>query len=438
MNELFEFLNSNDLTPKKCQQALSKLDSSAIQQIIEFALSLNNSAQKDDSSKFNFIANRTLAGGTFPCHEETCRLRNLDMLARNSILYADTVYIESPFEKYAHVEQFGEYARYLLHGDILLLNHVRPLLEEGIFKFTESFHHICKDCLRETKAITKAYEKKIEKAESFLLSSMFKEYTFVLRLDEEKVPYIAIDGPSDLFEHPSAIYFYEEKNQLLKKIGKKQRALKKEEIIDLGLKDMLVDPIIDDLLTQNYYSNLNNSSYLTNRDIDSKLILENQNKNVSAFNKNLTQSLSHNIPFVSNIDLKKLINLRKKEGEAFQVYRTSFTSFLLSMKDTNYNLKEAFNDEIQPEINKMNQTIKTSKKLIMSDIAKDVIVGSTFVSVGLFANFLPPNIGQIVAGVGGAGYLGKFGDNIKKLRTVETDIRNNKYFFIWKLLKQNN
>ncbi|UPL50808.1 hypothetical protein [Hymenobacter sublimis] len=433
MKELFDLLYQQLWTPKHCNKIIATMSDDKIYAVIDSAISIiqrSNSIKHD--SKFSFVANNTLSGGTFPCSRDLCRINHIDTLARNAALYADVVYIQNPFEKYLHTAYFSDYAKALLIADIKVLYHVKPLLDAGIFLFTTTFQHICRDCLRETKAITKEYEAKIIEAEISLKETFLNEIEFILETDEDGDAFIIAEGPEEILEHPSGFsYTGNALVDLRKKLGRKtQGVLTKRQATKLGLINEFVHPIIDDLLTQNYYSNIYNSSYLTDREIDSTLI---QDKNKSILNKKFTSSLSHHIPHIPNVPLDNLINLRKKEGEAFQVYRDSLTNFLSNSKENDTNLKEAFRDEILPEINKMNQSIKSAKKIIVADLVKDIIVGTTFVSIGLFSHFLPENIGQIVAGLGGINYLSKFGDNTKKLTNIESEIRNNKYFFVWKL-----
>jgi hypothetical protein len=436
MRELFDLLNQQLWTPKFCDKIIATMSDDKIYAVIDSAISIIQRANSiNNNSKFSFVANNTLSGGTFPCSQDRCRINHIDTLARNAILYADIVYIQNPFDKYLHATYFSDYARRLLIADIKVLFHVKPLLDAGIFLFTTTFQHICRDCLRETKAITKEYEARIIEAEISLKETFLNEIEFVIETDEDGDAFIQAEGPEEILEHPSGFsYTGDALVDLKKKLGRKtQGVLTKRQATRLGLINQFVHPIIDDLLTQNYYSNLYNSSYLTDREIDSNLI---QDKNKSILNKKFTSSLSHHIPHIPNVPLGNLINLREKEGEAFQIYRDSLTAFLSNSKENDINLKEAFRDEILPEINKMNQTIKSAKKIVVADLVKDVIVGTTFVSIGLFSHFLPENISQIVAGLGGINYLSKFGDNTKKLANIESEIRNNKYFFVWKLRQE--
>lgn len=437
MQAFFEYLNSKGLTQKKYANKLYSLTPAELMDLIANGVGLASVDRTlDKNSNFNFVANDTLSGGMFPCTELPCRLSNIDTLARNAILYADTVFISNPFEKYTHIDEFTDYTRFQLGVDLTLLYHVKPLLDENIFQLSSSFMHVCKACLRKMKVLTKAYEKKMDKAQKELFDICLTKLNYRFTTEPNSRTAVDISGQKDILPHGMTIWWEEPSEEITKTIGSKKKGkLTKEQVIKLGLVDSLVYPIIEDLITQNYYSNFFNSYYLTHRNIDARIINNNHTKAKSGYNEIIKNSLDHNLPFVPNIDLKKMIQLRKKEGEAFQIYRASLTNFLTSIKSPDYHLKEAFRDEIQPEINKIKQTIKTSRKLILSDMTKDLVIGSTYVSIGLFSHLLPPTIGEITAALGGKNYLDRFGDNVKKLTTLKSEVKTNKYYFIWRLQK---
>jgi hypothetical protein len=440
MQAFFEYLKEKGLTNKGFARKLTKLKNDELQDLIINAIGFASIADRGDkNSKFNFVANSTLSGGPFPCKDLLCRLKNIDNLARNATLYADTVFIENPFEQYFHVKEFTGLTRLYLALDLTVLYHYKPLFDEGIFRYSSPITHVCNSCLKKMNAFSKSYEKKIQNAELSILDYLLTELTFTIKNDNDQQPQIIVEGSEDLGDHPVILEINNHLgNPLFKRIQKKSKLkLTKKEIIDFGIPEMFITPIINDLITQNHYSNYFNAYYLTNRNIEERLINNNQSKSKAIMGNKISKSLVHSLPFLPDTDFMNLIKLRKKEGEAFEIYRSSLTNFLTNIKSKEHYLKQAFQDEIQPEINRINMTLKNSKKLILTDIGKDLLVGSTFVSVGLFSQFLPPNIGQLVAGLGGINYLGKFGDNVKKLATVETEARTNKYFFVWKLQKLN-
>jgi hypothetical protein len=435
MNELFTFLSRTGLTPQKIERRISSMQDNEIADMFEKIAEILSKQEKGDrSSDFNFVANRTLSGGDYPCVHDGCRIRNVDNLARNSILYADTVYLNNPFDDYAHTSLYSKDLRYQIMGDLKVLYHVKPLLDEGLFKFSTSYIHVCKACLRRLKILTKSHEKKLSKVKDDLLNIFSTQFTYKI-VDNRSA--LEVSGPSDVLEHPIILRPRQNsfENLLKNNLRRSKLQLSTQELIDYRIADHFIPYIIEDLINQNYYANAFNSHYLTNRDIDARLINNNQPQSRQKLANEIANSLGHHLPFIPQTDLKSLINLRKKEGEAFQIYRTSFSIFLQNIKSKSHNLQEAFKDEIEPEIYKMNQTIKTAKKIIYNDIKKDFFLGSTFVSVGLLSNFLSPNVAALLTGLGGINYLNKFADSANKLASVESTVRNNRYFFIWKLKK---
>lgn len=439
MKEFFDYLKSKRLIPNKdlLIHAMVMSDESCRDLVINGIGYASITQNVNRSSNFDFLANSTLSGGDFPCSKMPCRLKNIERLARNAALYADTVYLTNPFEKYYHHEKFTEYDKYEIAQNVYLLYAAKPLFDEGIFKLSSSIMHVCENCLKKLNIAQKRYEKKLVKTQWDLLDMVWKRNKFEVKLAADGAPYVEVTGDTDIYEH-SIVYNLMNcpDAEIIAKVKKlvTPGKISLEQLIDLGIAGNIINPIVDDLVNQHFYANHRSAHYLTNRTIDGKCIDKNHKKSAAGQNKLIAGALKHELPFLDGLELKKLLELRKKEGEAFQLYRSSFTSFLADAKK-DYDLKQAFDDEIRPEINRMNQTIKKAKKLIAADIKKDLIVGSTFVSVGLFSHLLPPNIAQIVAAVGGINYLGKFGENVKKAATVESEISDNKYYFIWKLGK---
>jgi len=436
MEAFFEYLKEKGLTNRGFAKKLTKLKNEEIQDFIINAIGYASIADRGNKeSKFNFVANSTLSGGPFPCEELPCRINNIGNLARNAILYADTVFIENPFEQYIHIKEFTGLIRLHLALDLSILYYFKPLFDEGIFRYSSPITHVCPSCLKKMNAFTKSYETKIENAEKELLDYILTKLTFNIEYDQNKYPQILVEGTDDLVDHPMIFNINNHPdNPMLNRIQKKNKSkLSKKDVIDFGIPKFFITPIVNDLLIQNHYSNYYNAHYLTNRNIESNLITNNLSKSQVSLGNKVSKSLVHKLPFLPDISFDKLLKLRKKEGEAFQLYRSSLTNFLANIKSKDYDLKQAFQDEIQPEINKINITLKNSKKLILTDIGKDLLVGSTFVSVGLFSHFLPPNAAQLIAGLGGINFLDKMGTNIKKISTIKSEARNNKYFFVWKL-----
>jgi hypothetical protein len=433
MQILFDKLKELGINSRNLEKKVVAMTHDGFENLIKTVIDVTffENQPEVEKSNFSFVANNPLSGASFPCHYLRCRLNNIDTLARNSILYADTVFISNPFEKYIHVPHFNSNVKYELLCDLILLFYVRPLLEKGIFRFTKSYHHICKACLKELNIITKSSDKRIRDVEHELFNIVLNEYSFEIIHQEKQGPAIRISGPDSIIPHSIVVY---PSGNYLKRISnrKKRLRLTGKEIVDFGLVDDMVNPVIDDLITQNFYCNAYGASYLTNREIDSVLFFKNGKKNQINEGKKIYDSLVHKLPYIHTVNLKTLLNLREKEGESFQLYRTSLSNFLSNIEG-NGKLEQAFNDEVLPELNKINLTLKNSRKLILNDLTKDFFLGSTIVTIGLFTNLLPANINQVLATLGGINYADKFANNVKKLLTRESEIKNNRYYFLWKI-----
>jgi hypothetical protein len=98
--------------------------------------------------------------------------------------------------------------------------------------------------------------------------------------------------------------------------------------------------------------------------------------------------------------------------------------------------KQIYQDEIRPELNKINLTLKNNKKVLWGNIKSNVFLASTYISTSLFTGILPTNIGKIVASVGGFGFAKNIGQDVLKL-IKKPEVRNNELYFLWKIKQDN-
>jgi hypothetical protein len=202
--------------------------------------------------------------------------------------------------------------------------------------------------------------------------------------------------------------------------------------------DHYVHPILDDVLLHNWYSNRYGCNYLTAREIDLNLISNINDENTNGASLALSKAFGHSLPMIENISIDGLLKLRTEEAEAFHVYRDALSKGLETAGCTDGKLyQQIFDDIVRPEVNKIDSTIKNSRKLLKESIRQDIVFGAGFVSVGLFSGILPPNIGQILAALGGFKYVSGLLDKTNQLFKEPPHIRDNKYYFLWKVQNRN-
>jgi hypothetical protein len=439
-----KFISNAKIESKEFYDYIIKADSS---EIIEF-LTLFNDIINDssDTSKiqtgFNFVANTTLSGFPFPCAELLCRLENLDKLARNSILYADTVFIQNPFKRYLEYDKIDKQLRLSIIEDLILLHHIRPLLKAGIFKFAKSTIHYCNDCYKRFQdEYLDSFEYNLKIIEPVIEEYIYQNIDFnLIRRDSKKC--VEIKGTNDLMNHPIIMSFIKYVPKALSKIKiiNNSTKLGLDPIKESGLIFWIVNDIINNLSVQDFFSRYYSAHVLTNREFDIKilsLINDNQQQADNLFYRaEILKQVNHIVPFIEKVNLKKLIELRNKEGEAFQIYRDKLNMIVKLKGAEKVELKDYYNEEIRPELNKINYTLKNSKKLLWGNIKSNILLASTYISASLYSGILPSNLDTIIASVGGFEFSKSIGQDLIKILKKPT-VRDNELYFLWKLQNDN-
>lgn len=393
-------------------------------------------SQRDPDKGFTFVANSTLSGLSFPCGEIKCKLDNVVSLARNAILYADTVYIQNPFEVYSNSKSFNEKLRLDIVNDLVLLSVIKPLLKSGIFKIAKSKAHYCHNCyeaFEETYLKTRDWNLNLLKPliEDYLIQNIeFKVFT------KSGITGVEISGGNDLLKHPMVLNFVEYVPDEFKKYVRngEEFSISSQDVVESGLLNHLSSEVEMNLSIQDFYSSYYSAHVLTDRDFDVKLnkLLNRNSDNEQTNRGEILKHLAHLVPFVDDVPIEKLLKLRASEGDAFQVYRDKLNKVV---KNVNINEKEAkqlFSDEIQPEINKINLTLRNNRKLLWGNVKTNVFLASTYISTSLFTGILPTNIDKVVASIGGFGFAKSISQDVLNL-IKQPEIKKNELYFLWKV-----
>lgn len=440
----FEHLNKKNLSEKSFEEVVAKWTPTQIIDFIIESKALLPTDKAASDSIFDFIANSSLSGGRHPCVAKSCRLSRVDSLARFASLYSDSVLIQDPFPSVKSDSQYTSVKESFLKYDLIttigILYKLRPLIEKGIIGFAASEFHFCRDCYeRYIRDI--GFDNTKSKIYKILEHKFLYEvnYKVVVR---DNFPVIEATGPEELVEHGQA-YRIPVGEKLLQAVSKHEKTGKnllfsKRKVKESGLLDSDINPIISDIVLQNFYSELYHTQYITDHELDLELIGAANATDVNILSNSLIKGFAHSIPYLSDIEVSQLLKLRDVEGEAFNVYRDSFTQAIKSVSGPNaQKVKQAFDDIVRPELNNIELAIKNSRKLLWGSLTQDIIFGTGFITVGLFSGLLPPNIGEIVAALGGFNFVAGSLDKINKLTQEPSEIRNNKYYFLWKANREN-
>ena len=420
---------------------------------------------------FNFVANDSLSGRAVPFSDQASRLENVAQLARFAALYADTLLIRNPFEKYpgpmimmaesGAVQEVGRHLepqdlanpriRQRFVDDVKLTLFLQPLFIAGVVDFCTSSLHWCPSCVRilaDRGELAKLIDEPDEVAWQRRIAKIVKRIEeLFLKRGTTLVHHHGDHSHATVFL-PAGVLEYDEMQVTLELPA--HIARKASEPIRLGLRDarMLrlfageIDRIVDDISTQNAAANRFNCQYITDRSIDLELMDVVSNRDARAFNRASADALSHPLSFIDQVPLERLLKVRKNDGEAFLVYRDAVRKLLSEAHGkTSKELREAFDDEIRPELNRIDLLLKNARKLTAVSTLTDVAVIAASVSLAAFSGLLPsglvsPEVVNIGAALGG--WEGAKGLALKaaRLRSTPKEVSDNRFAFLWKLRRE--
>lgn len=396
---------------------------------------------KSDNKKnenFSFIANSSLSGGTHPCSHPACRQNRLKQLSSFASLYADEVYIQDPFESIilSEPQEIREIERQELMAGICNYLYLKPLIEKGIVKYA---HNMISLCEHHNEKLAKPLSQQIEKKENKLYE-LIHEYlidkcSIVLNGNENTGLFLEVSGPEDFIDHGKTfLHLYDPIPKHIRSCLKKKLPynLSKKEIINENILSIIITPILRDLSKQEWHSAFNGTSYLCDNKTQIRIASQINNKAYVANSSAFENGMQHLLPAIYSDDSKYIVDLREKEPEAFAVYRDKLNSMIHEAKSWNeQEVTAIFRDQVLPEINLIEKKIKDWKSNIRETFKEKVIFGTGAVTVGLYAGLLPPNIGQIIAAVGGGSAIATALMDYNKTSKEKQEARKNDFYFLW-------
>ncbi len=440
LEDLFESLELLGLTPKNSYNLISTIKNDKLSEsihILDNIIKSQNEELRVESSMFNFIANEDLSGGSNYCASLNCRLKKAYEMANFSALYADTILIMNPFEKYLSTNNFNDITKKNIANDIIVIWSYMPLITKGIVRFAQTEHFFCEDCFKKI-SINKYsdYEKKIENSYKFLQKE-YIEKVDMYYVNEDNSNFIELKGPEELVEHGSMyIYFGKLPKQLKKYSYKKGKyKLDKDILKKTNLLNYLPDIIIQDFEFQDWYCKNFDFSYLTNREIDINLINHTNDIDMNEINRKIYDCISHQLPIMSNVDIKDILKIRENDGDVFKLYRDNVKKLIRELPNNSSQIKEAFSDVVQPEIDKINISLNESQKSILKNATKNIIITSGIIGIGLYAGILPNDIKELMIAAGGCGLVQAGLSSSTDFITKPNTLRENPYYFLWKVNK---
>lgn len=440
MNEqLLDFLNvlgfasrgRAPLTLDSIAPPIFALRARQIRRIAEYAQEIIEHATPaaTDGSPFEFSASATFGGAPHPCAGLTCRMERVQELGYFAALYADRILIPSPFS-YVDAASELQQLRCNLAVAIAACLYLKPLLHAGVVQFApKEDDEVCLHCLA-TKLGKSSDDIKS------LLRRLEHEYevraTYFGEKDGRTVMIIP-GGPADLFEtHETATCLHKPPNSIKGLVyGKRERVTIPVEIVrELKIPVDYARVVARDLITRDLCASRFGTGYLTRREVD--LTLAAATEHGKDEGTVLRRNLGHSVATLQGASIRDLLRLRNSEMDAFKTYQTALRRAAVEVPRTR-DISGLYSDVVEPEIRRMNMTLKAARRTILRSLTSHVAGASVYAGIALCSGLVSPSVAGALAAFGGGHFTRNIVAKVAELyRQEPANARDNPFYFLWK------
>lgn len=392
-----------------------------------------------------------LSGGMGECTAERCRLRRADEVARFGALYSDHVLVHNSLADLS--PSFGhepgsdsDKVRQRLLTDLMVLNHLRPLIEKDILIPYSTPRTYCSSCFA-TRQLGDEAGTRFKRARRVLQKEVLEGLEIKLQGSGHNAR-ISVSGRGAWFDHGSSHFkvdpatvpsLVERPNLLEKLLADKGFTASSTLTKALGYHASIVERTLGNVAYQMAITDLTGADVLSHRRVDLDVlqgIAADDRK--ARTNAVLAQNWNNVVPFAGDVSIARLVQLRARERDAFVRFRTTLQNAVeealgsaetLSAKDA----KTLFADTIQPELSRLNQSVRKAKRDLVTQPLASAAAITAVIGLGATTGMLPTELMVLGKALG----LGKVTyDAVRSaiaLGDTRKSIRTEPYYYLWKV-----
>lgn len=449
---LFDMLENADLVQNN-QLNLDKIQSMPSKEIFDLATqsTILTSGQDLPREKTIFAqsASLSLGGGSWPCRNVDCRLKNVTQLAQLAALYSDRIYIRNYLANYVSHPELNSYIqeddlRSDFADDLTVILYLRPLIESGkIIPLTPPKY--CVHCLT-THSFGPDADGRFDLAYKELLARYNKEISAILSFESGQY-HIEVSGPDDLLEHGALHYFskkpfpYIQRNPKIVKLlnSHQEISLSPKQIKGMKIGSSFTDVVVENVLFELANSQSVNTTFVTERSLDIEFIKSiSADPDIEERNRIIQENLTCLVPFIQNIELQKLIVLREKEEETFILFRDGLNRAIDEHRKqkstfTARDAQEIYSEFVQPQMARLDRTVKSAQRNLIKGTSVKVLSWAGAISFGLYTGFLPSSVIAMASALGLTKIIADLASDVLINSNQEDQIRNESMYFLWKV-----
>ena len=453
MTGILKVLKKYDLLGEKGPQ-VSKIDRLSLSKMVDIATEVENTVKEEQAPVnnpiFSHSASLHLGGDSLECAALNCRILRINKLARFALMYSDKVYINSFFSKYKELESEDDlqWFKECFYNDILVINEIWPLLQDGFIGLFAPTTDVCFACQAEEflgEGASKRFETRYNKLKKTYLEKM---QVTCERIGAEYV--YKFSGPLQYFDHTAIVVQNVENHPVFTHKPRIMARLEKGENITLSkslLKELEFHTERAHMVAVNAINGLAtskclNTAFLTENDLHVSFLNSlHEFPTIQQQNAIAAKHLTSIVPFVEDVKLTDIIKLRNREEEAFINYRHALNSAIAEFvkHGEQFTEKEAHAlhaDIIAPSLASLNIRVKQAKRDLVRKPFRSLagVVGS--ISFGMLTGLIKPDVAAIATAIGLVGFGAKFIGDVMALGDGDDKIANEHLYFLWKIKKK--
>ncbi len=449
---LFELLENSGLLKKGAVNS-SHIATSSVDDLLELSkqsaqiTSVTNAPSA--TTTFTHSATLPLSGWPTPCVSVKCRVNNVRNLGQFAALYSDRVYVPNFLASHADHwdpnEQGSAELRENIKNDVEVLVAVRPLIENGHIIPVSPQSGVCARCFNAYESSRPEVEKS-DRARRELEKAFFESTTIEVFRGRDGYE-LKYSGPEEIFEHDFYGDLSKEIVEQLKRMPRlHRRILEGKRIVasktlrnQIGLHKQLAFNVLRDARFELAMSKVLGTSYLADNVMQMRAI--NAMLGSQAVEERNTMMYNHlttMVPFLIDIQPEDLLKMRRREEEAFILFRQALTQAIEEVRQqqgvfTEQHAKALYSDVLEPKLAVLERQMKKGTR----DLRRFTIgfTGSwaAAISFGMLSGLLPFNLASIAAAFGIATVQKTTETALMRAGQDETMIQEDDMYFLWKV-----
>lgn len=403
-----------------------------------------------ERSIFAQSASLPLGGGRYPCSSIECRLKKTRQLAHFAVLYSDRVYTRNFLIDYltdfGQVEKdYTENVRLSFYRDLVILNYLRPLIEEGFVVPVSPPCDCCPHCLA-NKSFGKDADKRLERAYRRVKDEFLTRVSVELKKRADGYM-LRFKGPELLIEHGAvAIRRWVAPAEFLKMPRIVHRAEAGETVSlsvstckKINLHSLLASEELQNITFELFSSQSLGTTFLTERNLHIDILNSlSSDSAIEQRNYIAQKHLTSIVPFFEELNVPDVMKLRRREEEAFITYRSALNRAIDEYRKqgvglTERNARAIYSDIIAPDLAKLDAKVKTARKSLVRSGFQRAAGWVGAISFGVYAGFVPPDLVLAAKALGFTKVVEEFLEAMLQRGDAARSIRNEEMYFLWKV-----